>query len=102
MTQLDTIQTTVQQLRISLNQGKIFATLPDMLGKVITSIATEPKTSLKIPRDDKTAVARIRAIQKRVKQTSDPSVTDDEIAFLVAHLASTNPAVRDKGVFFPV
>lgn len=81
MTQLDTIQTTVQQLRISLNQGKIFATLPDMLGKVITSIATEPKTSLKIPRDDKTAVARIRAIQKRVKQTSDPSVTDDEIAF---------------------
>ncbi len=49
MTQLDTIQTTVQQLRISLNQGKIFATLPDMLGKVITSIATEPKTSLKIP-----------------------------------------------------
>ena len=100
MTQLDTIQTTVQQLRISLNQGKIFATLPDMLGKVITSIATEPKTSLKIPRDDKTAVARIRAIQKRVKQTSDPSVTDDEIAFLVAHLASTNPAVRDKGVFF--
>ena len=100
MTQLDTIQTTVQQLRTLLNQGKIFATLPDMLGKVIDSIATESKSRVTIPSDDKTASARIRTIQKRIKQTSDPSVTDDEIAFLVAHLASTKPAVRDKGVFF--
>ncbi|MDN6609829.1 MAG: DUF2785 domain-containing protein, partial [Lacticaseibacillus paracasei] len=100
MTQLDTIQRTVQQLRDLLNKGEIFTALPNMLGKVIESVAVEPATPIKIPRDDKTAIVKIRAIQKRIKQTSDPSVTDDEIDFLVAHLASTNPAVRDKGVFF--
>ncbi|MEN2327426.1 DUF2785 domain-containing protein [Lacticaseibacillus paracasei] len=100
MTQLDTIQRTVQQLRDLLNKGEIFTALPNMLGKVIESVAVEPATPIKIPRDDKTAIVKIRAIQKRIKQTSDPSVTDDEIDFLAAHLASTNPAVRDKGVFF--
>ncbi len=81
MTQLDTIQRTVQQLRDLLNKGEIFTALPNMLGKVIESVAVEPATPIKIPRDDKTAIVKIRAIQKRIKQTSDPSVTDDEIDF---------------------
>lgn len=67
---------------------------------LITSIATAPKTSQQIPWEAKTAVARIRAIQCRVKQTSDPAEPEAAIAFLVAHLARLNPAVRDMRVFF--
>ncbi|EPC73803.1 hypothetical protein Lpp126_12692, partial [Lacticaseibacillus paracasei subsp. paracasei Lpp126] len=44
MTQLDTIQRTVQQLRDLLNKGEIFTALPNMLGKVIESVAVEPAT----------------------------------------------------------
>ena len=51
MTQLDTIQRTVQQLRDLLNKGEIFTALPNMLGKVIESVAVEPATPIKIPRE---------------------------------------------------
>ncbi|MCG4280835.1 DUF2785 domain-containing protein [Lacticaseibacillus saniviri] len=98
--QLSNIAQAVKALRTQLTKGEIFAGLPNKIGDLMESIDVEPKQPVIVTSDDLEALSRIREIEKRVKHSPHPQVTDDEISFLVDHLASLSPAVRDKGVFF--
>lgn len=91
---------TMRKLRDQLLAGQIFRTVPDAIDDVMANIVPEAATPVVIPDDDIKALGRIRTIEARVKHTKTPAVSDDEVAFLIDHLASLSPAVRDKGVFF--
>lgn len=94
------IQTAVTALRDRLLAGKLFRTLPAELGALMDSVPSPDATPVAVPHDDLAALAGVHAIRDRIKDAKDPSISDSELDFMLAHLASTSPAVRDKGVFF--
>ncbi|KRM72922.1 DUF2785 domain-containing protein [Lacticaseibacillus brantae] len=91
---------TVDRLRQQVLAGEVFGTLPQKIGQLISDVKLQPATPVSLPTDAVTAVGRIRDIERRVKRSPHPQITDDELDFLVQQLASTKPAVRDKGAFF--
>lgn len=99
-TQLQSVAQAVRALREQLLAGQLFQQLPAALDHLMASVAVEPATPVALPDDDLAALAKMHTIRQRVKKTATPSVSDDELTFLVAHLASRSPAVRDKGAFF--
>ncbi|MFD1484507.1 DUF2785 domain-containing protein [Lacticaseibacillus baoqingensis] len=90
----------LQKVQHDLLAGKIFGTLPQQVGQIMDAVKPQPATPVQTPDDDEHAIARIRVIVARTKASSEPEISDDELRFLVAHLASRNPLVRDKGAFF--
>lgn len=98
--QITTTIKTIQNLRQQLHRGKIFRGLPDDLHELIASVQQAELQPVTLPDDDAAAIAKIDQIEKRIKDESQLHVTDAELKYLIAHLASTNPEVRDKGVFF--
>ncbi|WP_179395645.1 DUF2785 domain-containing protein [Lacticaseibacillus absianus] len=90
----------MQGLRDGLLAGKVFTKLPTAIAGVMAGVARQNPTPVVLPSDDIRALARIQTISLRIKNDKEPAVSDEELAFLVDHLASRNPAVRDKGVFF--
>jgi len=91
---------TVAALRTQVLQGDVFGTLPKKVGQLIEQVPVQSKQPVIVPSDDVTAIGRIKEIERRVKHSPHPAVTDEELDFLVQQLASTKPAVRDKGAFF--
>ncbi|MCI1985417.1 MAG: DUF2785 domain-containing protein [Lactobacillus sp.] len=90
----------LQQLQRDLLAGKLFATLPEQIGKVLDAVQPQAATPVQMPDDDEHAIAQMRVIVSRTKASTKPEISDAELRFLVAHLASRNPLVRDKGAFF--
>lgn len=92
----------VASVRSQLLAGKVFQGLPQVLRNLQEAAPTEAASPVAVPTDDLHALARIQSMAARVKAESTPHVTDEELSFLLDHLGSLNPAVRDKGVFFLV
>ncbi|WP_125704559.1 DUF2785 domain-containing protein [Lacticaseibacillus daqingensis] len=90
----------VAALRQDLLAGKVFAKLPAALAALRAAAPRQAATPVILPSDDIRALARIQTISLRVKKAKLASVSDEELDFLLTHLTSRNPAVRDKGVFF--
>ncbi|WP_225047596.1 DUF2785 domain-containing protein [Lacticaseibacillus kribbianus] len=98
--ELARVKAQIQDLRNSLLAGKVFTKLPAALADIMNGVRRSQPTPLILPSDDVRALARIHTIGMRIKNSKHPDVSDDELRFLLDHLASRNPAVRDKGVFF--
>ncbi|WP_461224433.1 DUF2785 domain-containing protein [Lacticaseibacillus suihuaensis] len=94
------VKSQVQDLRAALLAGKVFAKLPAALDGIMAGVTRSQPTPLILPSDDMRAIARMQTISRRIKNTKQPDVSDEELHFLLDHLASRNPAVRDKGVFY--
>ncbi|MFD1431360.1 DUF2785 domain-containing protein [Lacticaseibacillus yichunensis] len=97
---VQTVKDAMQTLRQQLLDGKVFKHLPDALGEIYNARPSFQETPFTTPDDDMRALARISSISKRIKGSNDPKISDEELSFLMDHLASLSPAVRDKGVFF--
>ena len=100
MDELTRIYQEIQKMHAGLVAGERFATLPQDFATLMASRVDAAPTPVIVTSDDEAAIEQIKQITARVKQEKLPQVSDDELAFLVAHLASLNPLVRDKGVFF--
>ena len=90
----------IRDLRRQLHQGKVFRSLPNDLRQIITAVEPAAPTPVTLPDDDAAALAKIGEIEERLKAEKAMQVSDSELRYLIGHLASTSPAVRDKGVFF--
>ncbi|KRL37635.1 DUF2785 domain-containing protein [Lacticaseibacillus manihotivorans] len=100
MDELATTYHALQQLYDQLIAGKKFVSLPASIQKIMANITPVPATPVIVPSDDMAALQKIQAINARNKKQVQPTLSDDELSFLVDHLGSLQPAVRDKGVFF--
>ncbi|WP_461215092.1 DUF2785 domain-containing protein [Lacticaseibacillus sp. GG6-2] len=100
MDEFTKIYQAIQTLHAGLVSGKRFASLPQAFASLMINRPVAPAKPVIVPSDDAAALEQIKLIVTRVKQADAPTVTDDELSFLVDHLASLNPLVRDKGVFF--
>ncbi|KRN25082.1 DUF2785 domain-containing protein [Lacticaseibacillus camelliae] len=98
--QVDSTIKNIRSLRRQLHQGKVFRGLPNDLHELIKNVSVDAATAVALPEDDTEALAKIAAIELRLKAEKKMQVTDSDLRYLIAHLASTNPEVRDKGVFF--
>lgn len=98
--QVETTIKKIRDLRRQLHQGKVFRSLPNDLRQIITAVEPAAPTPVTLPDDDAAALAKIGEIEGRLKAEKAMQVSDSELRYLIGHLASTSPAVRDKGVFF--
>ncbi|WP_203623116.1 MULTISPECIES: DUF2785 domain-containing protein [unclassified Lacticaseibacillus] len=98
--QVETTIKKIRDLRRQLHQGKVFRSLPNDLRQIITAVEPAAPTPVTLPNDDAAALAKIGEIEERLKAEKAMQVSDSELRYLIGHLASTSPAVRDKGVFF--
>ncbi|MFD1441486.1 DUF2785 domain-containing protein [Lacticaseibacillus hegangensis] len=98
--QVETTIKKIRDLRRQLHQGKVFRSLPNDLRQIITAVEPAAPTPVTLPDDDAAALAKIGEIEERLKAEKAMQVSDSELRYLIGHLASTSPAVRDKGVFF--
>ncbi|MFD1319438.1 DUF2785 domain-containing protein [Loigolactobacillus zhaoyuanensis] len=90
----------LDQLRTKLSRGELYQRLPQEVGELIDQLPHEKRTPIVVPTDDEAALVRIKALRTKIKQKKITAISDAEIDFLLAHLASTDPMVRDKGVYF--
>ena len=90
----------LQPLYEQLLAGKKFVSLPASIQKIMANITPAAATPVIVPSDGIAALAKIQALNTRNKGQKMPTLSDDELSFLVDHLGSLEPAVRDKGVFF--
>lgn len=98
--QVETTIKKIRDLRKQLHQGKVFRSLPNDLHQIMAAVKVEPATPVALPDDDAAAIAKITAIEARLKAEKPKQVSDSELRYLITHLAATAPEVRDKGVFF--
>lgn len=88
------------QLRQQLSQGQLYYGLPQKVGQITDQLVYQKPTLVAIPKDNQTALAKIKALRKQVQQKNLATISDAELDFLLAHLGSLDPLVRDKGVYF--
>lgn len=90
----------LDQLRTRLSRGELYQRLPQKVGELIDNLPHEKRTPVPVLKDNKAALAQIKSLRLQIKQKKLTAISDDEIDFLLAHLAATDPLVRDKGVYF--
>lgn len=90
----------LDQLRTRLSRGELYQRLPQKVGELIDNLPHEKRTPVPVLKDNKAALAQIKSLRLQIKQKKLTAISDAEIDFLLAHLAATDPLVRDKGVYF--
>lgn len=90
----------LDQLRTRLSRGELYQRLPQKVGELIDNLPYEKRTPVPVLKDNKAALAQIKSLRLQIKQKKLTAISDAEIDFLLAHLAATDPLVRDKGVYF--
>lgn len=90
----------LDQLRTRLSRGELYQRLPQKVGELIDNLPHEKRTPVPALKDNKAALAQIKSLRLQIKQKKLSAISDAEIDFLLAHLAATDPLVRDKGVYF--
>ncbi|MCD2256463.1 DUF2785 domain-containing protein [Agrilactobacillus fermenti] len=91
----------LKQSRLQFESGKIFKNLSGRIGHIFDGVVYRNKvTRMDLPEDDEAALARIQAVAVTAKQAGEPVLLDEDLDYLLDHLAALNPQVRDKGVYF--
>lgn len=100
---MDAIETTRQklrQLRVRLQQGKIFASLGRSVGAIIDA-ANENQTvkPVTLPDDQDGIEELLQRIRAALGKGKLEELSDADLDLMLQHLGSPNPIIRDKGVF---
>ncbi|MFC6171798.1 DUF2785 domain-containing protein [Loigolactobacillus jiayinensis] len=90
----------LDQLRTKLSRGELYQRLPEKVGALIDNLPHEKRTPVPVLKDNTAALAQVKSLRTQIKQKKLTALSDAEIEFLLAHLAATDPLVRDKGVYF--
>ena len=101
---MDAIETTRQklrQLRVRLQQGKIFASLGRSVGAIIDA-ANENQTvkPVTLPDDQDGIEELLQRIRAALGKGKLEELSDADLDLMLQHLGSPNPIIRDKGVFY--
>ncbi|MDO7802841.1 DUF2785 domain-containing protein [Pediococcus acidilactici] len=101
---MDAIETTRQklrQLRVRLQQGKIFASLGRSVGAIIDA-ANENRTvkPVTLPDDQDGIEELLQRIRAALGKGELEELSDADLDLMLQHLGSPNPIIRDKGVFY--
>ncbi|KRM22302.1 DUF2785 domain-containing protein [Latilactobacillus graminis] len=99
------IQAVMQQLdavRNALIKGDIYQSIPEKILVIMDSVQYKPRrTHIVVPDDHEAVLKRIAAIDARIKTAGKKAtISDAELDDLLVHIASPDPLVRDKGVFY--
>lgn len=91
----------ITETRQAFEAGRIYRNLSIRLERLFNSVPTAPTvTTMALPDDDTAAIAKLDDISATIKESETPKLSDEDLDYLLAHLAATNPKVRDRGAYF--
>ncbi|MDA5387631.1 DUF2785 domain-containing protein [Loigolactobacillus backii] len=88
------------KLREQLRTGELYQHLPEKIDQIINQLPHEKRTPVILPEDDAKATTKLLTLSDQIKNKEKRTITDKDLEFMLAHLGSTNPTVRDRGVYF--
>ncbi|KRK38953.1 DUF2785 domain-containing protein [Loigolactobacillus bifermentans] len=94
-----TTQQKLVQLREQVLSGNLYQGLPQQVGQLIEKLPTLPETEWQPLSDNQASLEAIKQLHEQVIVGHEP-IEVTQIDFLLTHLKSLNPLVRDKGVYF--
>lgn len=94
-----TTQQKLVQLREQVLSGNLYQGLPQKVGQLIEKLPVLPATEWQPLTDNQAALEAIKQLHEQVVVAHEP-IESVQIDFLLTHLKSLNPMVRDKGVYF--
>ena len=100
MTQVQQLRQQLADLRTQVNQGEIFQSLGDEIGKVIETVKKSRSTKVDQPEDETDFLETIRELREQLNKNKLTAITNQQLMALLGHIGSMNPAVRDQGVYF--
>ncbi|KRM13499.1 DUF2785 domain-containing protein [Paucilactobacillus suebicus] len=100
MTQIQQIRQQLTELRSQVNQGEIFQSLGDEVGKIIESVKKDRSTKVYLNDDESDFLDMIADLRSQLNDHELKAITNEELLALLGHIGSTNTAVRDQGVYF--
>ncbi|GAX09201.1 hypothetical protein IWT5_02384 [Secundilactobacillus silagincola] len=99
--QIDDIREQLNEIRQQVNAGELFQSLGTRLESLVTSVKREPvATAVQLPDDNDGIRDLLTQLNDQLKAESLATVSDQQVLQLVRHIGSSDPSVRDKGIYF--
>lgn len=100
MTQIQQLRQQLSELRSKVNQGEIFQSLGDEVGKIIDPVKRQRSTKIEQPADESDVLELLQELREQLNKNELTAITNQQLFELLSHIGSTNSAVRDQGVYF--
>lgn len=100
MTQIDTVKKQLTELRKKVNDGKIYQSLGTEVGTIIDNVKKVRLTKVNLATDDDEFLDTLNGLREQNHEQQLTDISDEDLVLMLSHIGSTNPNVRDKGVYF--
>ncbi|GEL15795.1 DUF2785 domain-containing protein [Pediococcus cellicola] len=100
MKEVEEVRSSLQELRVKLQTGKIYQSLLAEIDGVIGSIKQTPLTEVQLPNDQDGILDLIHDLRDQLSEHKLDEISNDDLLKLFQHIGSTNLFIRDKGVYF--